>query len=76
MAKSSGSDWNYNDFNVKQPLRSDDHLSTPDNEQLSSPQSEENNLPERTATPRINKKIIVEIAQSWKPSCSLSLQPS
>ncbi len=57
MAKSSGSDWNYNDFNVKQPLRSD-HLSNPYNEQLSSPQSAlamENNLPERTATPRISR---------------------
>ena len=37
-AKSSGPDWNYNDFNVKQPLRNG-HLSTPYNEQLSSPQS-------------------------------------
>ncbi len=34
----SGPDWNYNDFNAKQPLRNG-HLSTPYNEQLSSPQS-------------------------------------
>ncbi len=37
-AKNSGPDWNYNEFNVKQPLRNG-HLSTPYNEQLSSPQS-------------------------------------
>ncbi len=37
-AKNSGPDWNYNDFNVKQPLRNG-HLSTPYNEQLSTPQS-------------------------------------
>ncbi len=37
-AKNSGPDWNYNDFNVKQPL-GNGHLSTPYNEQLSSPQS-------------------------------------
>ncbi len=79
-AKSSGPDWN---FNVKQPLRSN-HLSTPYNKQLSSAQpalAMENNLPEWTATPRISRNIIIiaEMAlfctQSWKPSCSLSLQP-
>ncbi len=49
-ANNSGPDWNYNDlnlFNVKQPLRNG-HLSTPYNEQLSSPQSAlaiNNNLP-------------------------------
>ncbi len=32
-AKNSGPDWNYNDYNVKQPLRNG-HLSTPYNEQL------------------------------------------
>ena len=47
-AKNSGPDWNYKDFNVKQPLRNG-HLSTPYNEQLTSPPSAlaiENNLPE------------------------------
>ncbi len=50
-------DWNYNDFNVKQPPRSD-YLSNPYNEQLSSPQpalAMENNLPEWTAKPRISR---------------------
>ncbi len=48
------------DFNVKQPLRNG-HLSTPYNEQLSSPQSAlaiENNFPERTATPRISRILL------------------
>ncbi len=38
------------------------HLSTPYNEQISSPQPAlaiENNLPERTATPRISRKLLL-----------------
>ncbi len=53
-AKNSCPDWNYNDF---QPLRNG-HLSTPYNEQLTSPLISFSNLPERTATPRISRKLL------------------
>ena len=59
-AKNSGPDWNYNDFNVKQPLRNG-HLSTLYNKQLSSPQAIENNLPERPASHTQNQQKIIDI---------------
>ncbi len=76
-AKNSGPDWNYNDsMSVKKPLRNSHLGLTQYNEQLCSfPVLLQNNLPERTATPRIRNCWDIVIANHlWKLSCSLSLQ--